>query len=48
MDKYAERKISVTDVESSAWYYPYVVYAVENELLEYSDNKFEPNKQLTR
>jgi hypothetical protein len=25
-----------------------VVYAVENELLEYSDNKFEPNKQLTR
>lgn len=36
------------DVSSNAWYYPYVVYAKHNFLLDFNKENFEPNKPLTR
>lgn len=36
------------DVSSEDWYYQYVYYAVKNNLIVLSENKFEPNKTLTR
>lgn len=43
-----ENDIKISDISSQAWYYKYVHYAVKNNLLEVNENKFYPNKPLSR
>jgi len=47
VDKYIDKDISLDDVNKNDWYYKYIVYAVENNLLEFN-NKFLPEQPLTR
>ncbi len=48
LDDIWQENISLKDVKNDDWYYKYVVYAIKNNLLSYSNDKFEPNKPLNR
>ena len=48
MDDFVEQKVSLRDVWKTKWYYPYVVYSVMNDLLDFINESFNPDASLTR
>lgn len=43
-----EDDLSLDDISKDDWFYKYVNYSVKNNLIDYSNNNFQPNKPLTR
>lgn len=43
-----ENILQLDDVTPEDWYYQYVYYALENNLISVTENKFQPNQPLTR
>lgn len=43
-----ESSLVLDDTSKDDWYYKYVVYAVDNKLFDIENNKFYPNKPLSR
>lgn len=47
-DNITSAKHTFSDVSTSSWYAPYITWAVENEIIDSSADRFYPNNNITR
>ena len=48
LDEYRNKDYEMKDVSKEDWFYPYVVYAIENKLFSIENNEFIPTASVTR